>query len=361
MAPVSKANLPGPTLALIIVAVMAALYGVDKFLAAEEQSEISQAAAGDFATGENLLRQGNTHQALASFARAHALNRTNRQYLLSLAAAQLADRQFPAARYTLDEALEEDSNDGQGNLLMARLMAAAGKYKDADSYYHRAIYGEWPSNAQKEVAKVRLELANMLAGHGTGQELLSELLLLENEPDQSLATRTKVAALFLTAGSAQRAADAYRRLIREDRTNADFFIGLGEADIELGNYHAAENAFLDALRRRLNDPLIQSQLGLVARLAILDPTVRRLSSAEKYHRSVEILELARSELDACKPGAAPKPAPADAPKLRGVLTNEMAEACLDEAEELWKRREEVCSQPPSPDDPLRFLMRKLSQ
>ena len=76
-------------------------------------------------------------------------------------------------------------------------------------------------------------------------------------------------------------------------------MGLGQAEILAGNYHAAENAFLDALRRRLDDPQIQSQLSLVAKLATLDPTVRRLSSAEKYRRSEAILEAVQNEVNAC--------------------------------------------------------------
>ena len=187
--------------------------------------------------------------------------------------------------------------------------------------------------------------------------MLSELLLLENEPALDLATKKQIAAMFLRAGSAERAADAYRGLIREDRNDADNFVGLGQAEILDGDYRAAENAFLGALRRRLEDPRIQSQLQMVAKLATLDPTVRRLSSAEKYRRSVAIRDLAREELNACLKNAAPvKPE-----KVVGPMTNEMAEARLDEAEKIWKQREESCKQPASADDPLPLLMKKLAQ
>lgn len=336
---------------------MVVLYGVDKFLAAQEKSELDQEASDHFAAGRKLLNGGKPHQAVADFARAHALNRNNREYLLSLATAQLSDKELSAARATLEEALDEDSNDGRANLSMARLMAQDGHFKDADSYYHRAIYGAWPPNSPAPAAKARLELANLLAEHGSSQELLSELLLLENEPDQDRATKKQIAALFLRAGSAEHAAGAYRRLIHEDRNDADIFVGLGQAAIMDGNYRAAENAFLGALRRRLNDPRIQSQLAMVARLATLDPTLRRLSSAEKYRRSVAILSLVQDELNACLPNAAP----AKPEKILGPINNEMAEARLDQAEQLWKQREEACKQGPPADDPLPLLMKKLSQ
>jgi tetratricopeptide (TPR) repeat protein len=352
-----KSNPSAPVLVLIVLAVMIALYGVDKFLAAQEKSELEQEASSHFAAGQKLLNDGKPHQAIADFARAHSLDRTNREYLLSLAAAQLSDNRLSDARAILEETLDEDSNDGRANLLMARLMAQDGHFNDADSYYHRAIYGAWPSNLPTQTAKVRLELANMLAEHGGNQKLLSELLLLQNEPAQNVATKKQIAALFLKAGSAERAADAYHRLIREDRDDVDIYVGLGQAEILAGNYRLAENAFLDALRRRLNDSHIQSQLAMVARLATLDPTLRRLSSAEKYRRSVAILDLVQNELHVCLPNA-PPPKP---DKTRGPINNEMAEARLDQAEELWKQRDEACKQPPLPDDPLPLLMKKLSQ
>jgi len=355
--PSARSNFPAPTVALIVLVVMTALYGIDKFLAAQERREVMQEAIDHYTAGQKLLNEGKPRQASVDFARAHSLDRANREYLLSLATAQLADTRLSAARATLDEALDEDSNDGRANLLMARLMAQNGHFKDADSYYHRAIYGEWPPNSPTPAAKARLELAHMLAEHGSNQELLSELLLLENEPAQDLATKKQIAALFLRAGSAERSANAYRRLIREDRDDADVFAGLGQAGIMAGNYRLAENAFLDALRRRLDDPRILSQLAMVARLATLDPTLRRLSSAEKYRRSVAILDLAQKELNACLPSFTP----AKPEEIPGPINNEMAEARLDEAEKLWKQREEACKQPPLPDDPLPLLMKKLSQ
>jgi Tfp pilus assembly protein PilF len=353
----TKANLPAATMVLIVLVIMAALYGIDKFLALQETSEMEQEASRHFAAGQNLLAGGKPHEAVQEFARSHTIERNNHEYLLSLATAELSDHQLSAARETLEEALDEDSNDGRANLSMARLMAENGRFKDADSYYHRAIYGEWPPKASNPAAKVRLELAKMLAEHGGSRELLSELLLLENEPNQDLATKKEVAALFLRAGSAQRAAEAYRDLIREDREDADVFVGLGQAEILAGNYHAAENAFLDALRRRMDDPKIQSQLALVAKLATLDPTVRRLSSAEKYRRAVAIVDLVQKEVNGCRPGASPvKPE-----LVKGPINNEMAEACLDQAEKLWKQRGEACREAEAAEDPLVLLMRKLAQ
>ena len=249
---------------------------------------------------------------------------------------------FPQPVATLEEALDEDSNDGRANLLMARLMAAGRALQRCRLLLpSRDLWRMAGQFAGTAAAKVRLELAGLLAEHGGNQELLSELLLLQNEPDQDLATKKQIAALFLQAGSAEHAADAYRRLIREDRDDADVFAGLGQAEILAGNYRAAENAFLGALRRRLDDPHIQSQLGdgrqtRHSRSDFAASQLRREISPQRGDSRPD-----PSELNACLRNAAP----AKAEKIRGPITNEMAEARLDQAEKLWKQREEACKQP----------------
>ncbi len=230
--------------------------------------------------------------------------------------------------------------------------------QDADSFYHRAIYGEWPASSASEPVKVRLELAKLLARNGRNQELLSELLLLQNQSSQNLATKKQIASLFLQAGSASRAADAYRNMMREHPDDPDTYLGLGQAEIASGDYRAAVNAFERALRRQPNDLYIQSQLQLADKLANLDPTSHRLGPIERYRRSSDILALAQSDLNACRPNAVTEELVK--PGFKGQVTNELAEARLDDAERLWKLRSEVCKDPPSPVDPLTFLMKKLS-
>jgi tetratricopeptide (TPR) repeat protein len=227
------------------------------------------------------------------------------------------------------------------------LLAAEGRVADAASYYHRAIYGSWHTDAARARAAARLELARFLAKQGARQELLSELLLLDQ-------AQPEVAALFLEAGSAARAAEAYRAALRRDPGDAGALTGLGEAELLRYNYHAARNAFREALRSKPEDAAIAARLQLAETLAELDPTSRRLSSAEKYRRSAAILARVQEELSAC---AQAPPAPA----VRGPVTNEMSEKVLQTAEDLWKQRLKACPQPPGPDDPLPVLFRELAQ
>ena len=352
-----KQAIPAPTLMLLVLAIIVALYGVDKFLANQEQRELHLEAHNHYLGGQQLLHEGEAGAAAVEFKRAHTLQRSNREYQLALATAQLAAHQLADASDTLSELLAQDSNDGRANLLMARVLAAEGRFKDANSYYHRAIYGAWPADWAGEVPKVRLELADILVRRGNSQELLSEVLLLESAPNQNEATRRKIADLFLKAGSAAHAIEAYRQLIRENPGDVEAYRGLARAEVLAGNYRAAETAVMSALHREPYDPNIQSQLQVVVKLASLDPTTRHLTTAEKCRRSEAIFQLVQGELDACRqipPSARPQ-------ALTVPTTDDGAEALLDQAETLWKERDSICKVPPAADDPLLILMRKLSQ
>jgi thioredoxin-like negative regulator of GroEL len=332
-------------LILIVAAIIAGMYGVDKFLAEQERKELQQDARRLDLSGRQFLRQGKPREAVTSFSRAHALERSNRDYETSLAEAQLAAGDAANARNTLEEVLQDDSNDARANLLMARVMAATGRFPDADSYYHRAIYGTWPPKSESERTAARLELADLLARRGRSEELLSELLVLQSDPYATDAG--KIAALFLQAGSANRAADAYRALIRQNPHDAAAHAGLAAAELSRGNYHAARTEYRAAGLER--------QEAFAQRLASLDPIPRGLTSAEKYNRSLEILNLVTAELTACAPSAA---LPAAPPKPK-TITNELSESLLQNAERLWRARSNYCKQPPEPFDSLPVLMKKL--
>ena len=215
-----------------------------------------------------------------------------------------------------------------------------------------------------------MELANLLAEHGNKQELLSELLLLQNEAGDDSATEKKTAQLFLSAGSAPRAAEIYRKLAREAPDDSQVNEDLGLAEVLLGNYRAARNAFWRALELHSDSASIRTELAVVAKLSDLDPTSRRLSSAEKFRRSVEILDMTRDSLNSClsnrhvPDNLKPLLESADrlkSEKIKGQPSNETSEARLDLAEKLWASRGEVCSEAPRPEDPLPVLMKKLAQ
>jgi tetratricopeptide (TPR) repeat protein len=337
-----------------IVAIGAALWSADLFLARTENAEVRAEARQNYNRGAGLLTQGKTSEALDPLRKAYSLQRTNRVYGVRLAEALIGSGKFEEAGRVLAELLARSPNDGESNLLEARLTLRIGSLTDALAYYHRAIYGAWtglnPADAEKRKIQTRMELAELLGQRGLKQELLSELLALGPESAGNLDVEKKLAAWFMLAGAPQRAADAYRALMKEDPDDSSNAAGLGEAELVLGNYRAAENSFAEAgdLDRARH----------AEEMAELDPTARTLSSAEKFRRSERILEMTRDALARCS-GDAKLIDQADdllTKRVSRVVTNELAEQRLALAEQLWKARPAACD-----DEVLRQIIQKLAQ
>jgi tetratricopeptide (TPR) repeat protein len=347
------------TTMLAVAGIMIGLYAVDKALANLEEREVTAQAAGFYADGQKLLSAGKAAAAVDDFRRAHTLARTNRSFDQALAGAQLTAGRPADAEATLADILSSNTNDSRANLLMARVRLVEGRFDDGVAFYHRAIYGTWTDGSEADKTNARLELAEQLAKRGRSEELLSELLLLDNEAQKNPQLSKKVAALYLDAGAAQRAAAAYRQLVKADPKDAEAYEGLGEAELRLGDYRAAHSAFTAAQR----DPAL---VQLADRLAEIDPTSRRLASAEKFRRSQEILRLAENAAMDCLKGGTPPDGLRDlltaAEKMRServgaMPSNEAAEARLALAEQIWKERDPSCAI--APDDPLSIIIRKI--
>jgi tetratricopeptide (TPR) repeat protein len=165
----------------------------------------------------------------------------------------------------------------------------------------------------------------------------------------------------------------YRQMIKADPKDPANYVGLGEAELDLGDFRAARAAFSNAEERDGNDPAIRERLQLAHTLSNLDPTFRWLSAQEKYARSRRILGLATDDLQQCILNhseratdeanqlvtVAQSELSAPAPKQP---TNEMAEGALSLAETIWRARTSVCGTGTASDEePLRLIMEKLAK
>jgi tetratricopeptide (TPR) repeat protein len=361
-------NAPGTAAA--VLALMVGLYTVDKALANLEAREVNAEARNHYREGQKLLASGQAAAAVDFFRRAHTLDRTNRDFDVALASAQLTAGRPADAEQTLVDVLTRNSNDGRANFLMARVRMAQDRFDDAVAFYHRAIYGSWSDGSAADKTAARLELADQLAKRGRSEELLSELLLLDAGAARNPALAKQLAGLYLEAGSATRAEAAYRDILREVPADAEAFDGLGEAELQRGEFRLAHAAFSGALKYHPDDTQAVARVRLADELAKLDPTSRRLGSAEKFARSSQILYRVEDETLDCLKG---QPAPdrlhdllAASAKLRAEKTgampsNEAAETRLEMAEQIWKARLQACPTQPSADDPLRILIAKMEQ
>lgn len=368
-----RARAPKVGLILIIIGVIGALWAIDIFLEDAQEAELANQARSAYQTGLRLLDAGEPNQAVQALRKAHVLERSNMGYELQLVAALTTAGKTREAEPLANEVLDADRNDGAANLVVARLRRKEGKIGDAIAYYHRAIYGEWPQDAEEHRITARLELIDFLIKRNRKEDLLAELLPLEEEAKKDLNAQAQLGRLFMVAASPSRAAEVYRALIHEQPQNADWYAGLGEADLELGDYHSAHSEFATAAARKPQDPEIKPKLQLASTLAGLDPTPRWLPSMEKYQRSMRILGLAQEDLERCiqnQPNGATKDQgellqqAEDAMEASAPVqaSNEISERELALAQRIWQARVNACGPSTSPEEePLRLIMAKLAQ
>jgi len=350
-----------PIRAIVVVAlVIVGLSALDQFLARTEMAEVQSAAQRSWRNGVQLLKDGRAQAALDALRNAHALSRDNLTYELDMIAALSAVGNTNEADPLIDDVLQRKPNDGAANLTAARLKLKEGDIPDAESFYHRAIYGEWTGDADAHRRDTRFELVRLLADRNSRQQLLAELISLEADADGAKgddgkegndSLHRKIAQLFLKADAPNRAAEVYRNLIDKNPNDAEAHEGLGEAELRLGQYRAARASFVQVAHMSSGaDPAktVAPRLILLNEVIQLDPTPRRLPTAEKYERSQRILALAKGDLEA---QLAERPASANSQTAQllkeaadllatkpHAVTNELAEQNLDLAEQIWKVR-----------------------
>lgn len=353
--------------AVSVALIMAALFFADRSLARMEQRELRKEADALRDTGQRLLASGRAADAIVPLQRARALVRSDRQVHLLLAEALLGANRVRDAETNLGDLLESNSNDGAANLSMARVQVRLGRNREAEAYYHRAIYGTWPGGDRGSEA--RMEFAGVLAKRGEKRQLLSELLLLQQRPEQTLSFRKNIAHLLMVAGTPGRAAEVYSGLLRENPEDPEIYLGLADAEFASGRYDAARTQLRRGLRRLPDNSDLQGRLELVSTLTELDPTPRWLTSRQKYDRSLQVLRLAREDLRECARswGVEGKfqaflASAEKQEKTKGPITNESSESILALAQSLWQTRLRACGTPEVANaDPLPLLMVKIGQ
>lgn len=342
------------TFALVFGAI-AALFAIDTVLARTDRAASRAEARRQFDEGEQLLAKGDMSEALERLRSAVSAERQVPAYQRGLAAALLAAGRLSDAQTVLAERLQHDPTDAEASLVMARTLAHEGKTRQAIAFYHRAIFGEWDGPQRAHRVEARFELVELLATEHARQELLAELLPLESEAPGDPATRKRIARLFLVAGSPVQAIAIFRDVVRADRGDADGYAGLGEAELQQGNYRTARRAFATALTLLPGDQSIASRLDLCDRALALDPTQRGVGASEQDRRSAALLRLTAAAADSC---TGPGPAAPVSPLLDSARTalarpergapapDAVVEARVNLAERIWQARPPACPVPP---------------
>ncbi|MGA3203249.1 MAG: tetratricopeptide repeat protein [Bryobacteraceae bacterium] len=356
------------TLALVGVAVVG-LSIADAYLARMERQENRAEALRLAAAGRGMVEKGRPLEAVSEFKAALAIERDNPESWLALGQAQLAAGELEGAEETLTELLRRDSTAGAANLALARVLVKEGRVTEAVSIYHRAIYGRWERDAEANRVSARFELVNLLAEQGSKEELLAELLPLLDVAPEDVGVRKHLGRLFLIAGSATRAGEIFREILRNHPEDADAYAGLGESEFARGNYQTARGDFQAAANLRPSDLEISRRLELSNDVLALDPMRRGIGPVEQYERSVRMVELAKSAIRQCSSTLSPleqdaldEAQKAETKRVPSAQMSKALEENLNLAEQLWKIRLEECKRATTAaEEPLRLVLGKIAQ
>ncbi len=351
----------------VVLGVIVALFLFDTALARVDIRGRKSYAAREFRTGEQLLAQGKTEQAIEHLRTASTLDGDNSAYGTALAQAILADGRPDAAEEMLLPLLERNPTDGAANLAMARVLAKEGRTEEAKSYYHRAIYGLWPRGAHENRIAARFELIDLLARTNAKQELLAELLPIQDDSTNTKAQRMRIAHLFVVAGSPSRAVAIFRELLRRDKPDADAYVGLAEAALSLGDFATARADLLAAQKLTPEDSSLQARISVTDSVIALDPTQLGLSQPEQYRRSRNLVQMTLKFTRSCLAAQAPQvavaldsasallvsPAPADG-RAQSI------QQALSVAQSLWGLQRTRCAPAPA-DGVLALIQNRIAQ
>jgi len=296
--------------------------------------------------GSELLEHGSTDAAIERYRNALSISHSS-EHRLALGLALVSGGRLDEARIYLREVLSNDPGNGPANLGMARVEAKQRQVQEAARYYHAAIEGAWPEPADQKSAEARFELVDLLGNTGRTMQALMELPELRQQTEQDTAAQKRIGALFLRFGAAKDSGDVFRELVRRNDRDAEAYKGLGQAEFALEHYPSAADSFRHALERNPSDETAREQLRVAEEILALDPTLRGLSSAERYKRSLRLVEGALRGVEQCgNRGGAELPVEAARKALsargRPRSYSDAAEDNLALAEQLWAARQKSC-------------------
>jgi CIC family chloride channel protein len=353
-----------------VLTVLIAMLVVAGLLSHFYRQERSARAQQYFQEGDKLMAKDRYQEAVEQYRDALSISHSS-EHRLALALALVKAGSLNEAEIYLREVTRSHPNSGPGNLGLGRVAVQRGDIQQAVSYYHRAIYGSWPAQRERNRVQARIELVEALGKAGQMKQARAELLALVAEMPDEVAVRKQVGRLLLGFGLPKESAEVFREILQKDRQDAEAYAGLGEAEFSLDRYHSAQDAFKHALRRNPADETSGKRLQLTEQILALDPALRGLGAAERYRRSQKLIEAALGEMDQCLAARKQPPPPAVNQLLdtaRKTLLNrsrpssysDAAEDNIALAEQLWETHGKLCGPPGPAGEALSRIMARLA-
>lgn len=351
----------------VTLAALAILFAGTTILAHWYQNQRLERAAFSFQRGSELARGGQYERAIEQFRNALAVSRESTDYRLALARSLMALGRDSEAALQLSEVLKADPAEALPNLLLARIAASRGNTEDAYNYYHRAVYGFWPNSPEANRLSARWELIDMLARTKQKTRIVAELLGAADESRDDIGAQKRIARMLLDNEAPTQAAQIAEGVIAREPKDFETRTVLGRAEMELGNYQLARDAFRRALAYNPKYEPARDNMAIVNEVLSLDPTLRGLGAAERYRRSRDLATRSLAALEQCLKGRLVPPETADlVDQARRMLAGRpagrsaAAENNIALAEELWQHRTGLCG-PQYADEPLARVLARIAK
>ena len=327
------------------------LWGAATLLARAAHEQRIRRGERAAAAGEAALEAGRLSEAAIALREAVVLEPDHPAYRLALARTLVAQGLNTEALPYVNDVLRQSPVDGQANLVLARIQRATGSPADAETAYYRAIFGRWAPEQLASRQQSRLELIALYEQTGNTARLRTALLELSAAFPGDRGLQLLAARQLLAAGSADEAARVLQGVVSRFADPGDARTRLAEAELRRGNHAAAYQAALRAVDHDPRDRSARAIRDLAARVLSLDPSLPRLSIAERNRRTRRLLADATSRLDSCLGAAANTSDPSVTRSVDRWLRQPGADADVGYAllEAAARRIQDKCPAPP-PDD-----------
>jgi tetratricopeptide (TPR) repeat protein len=320
---------PAAVASLTRIAIALALaIGLAGFLSYYYRSERHNLAQRESQEGKRLADIGQYEQAIGKYRSALSISHS-REDRIALANALTEAGHLAESEAAFEALLRDNPNSGRANLGMARVAAKQENLQQAVHDYQRALYGSWADAPAASKPQARQELVEVLNRLGQRERARAELMAWKSEAP----------------------------------TDARPHAGLGEADLEAGDFANAQAEFREAVRLAPANTDYGARLQFLDTIAEMDPAIRGLTPSQRAGRSLKLLQASAEALDGCAPENASEAL--DLMKqvrrqLQSRASHESSDANVSLALQVWAARGRLCANAAAPDA-LSRLMAQLTR